>query len=405
MTSVDMSLRERIAETSRLWGYGGDPINRRPGLWRGKVVLDIGMGGGPHALPFLLGGAAGYIGVDPLVGTSHVRDKRSDVDPSIPPFHAFPFTPADIMAAFPACRLYSSKMEDVPLTEIAGRPELVVLSAVTEHLEDLDSVLAAAHRVAASGCTIWISHANYYGWPGHHRVPQTVRQLEAMEGKDPYSVVDWQHLDPAHPIQRQQNLNRVRLADFRAVLGRYFEIKEWRVQVCALERLTLEIRRRWKHFPLEELLAGMIFVCGVRRDRPLPLAARPLYHPPPDYLSDADFTHEDMEPFRRSNSVFFHDPISVIPNAYNDHAAAFLMASLAQGEPIVLKKYPREIHGIVGSVERPVDWHGGAWVRLAQPVPYDIFRDNDAQDWEIETTGYRVRIDSIRANANAGMKS
>lgn len=103
--------QREIAQAALDWDYGTDPINRRPVLWRGRTVLDIGMGGGPHCIPFLLGGAAGYVGVDPLVGTDHVRDERSDSDPKIPPFHAFPYSVGEMRAEFrkggaapPGCR-------------------------------------------------------------------------------------------------------------------------------------------------------------------------------------------------------------------------------------------------------------------------------------------------------------
>jgi SAM-dependent methyltransferase len=375
------SLQQQIADATRLWGYGSDPINRRPVLWRGKTVLDIGMGGGPHAIPFLLNGAAGYIGVDPLIGTDQVRDKRSNTDPSIPSFHAFPFTVADIMEAFPNCRLYSSKMEDVPLDEIEGRAEFVILNGVTEHLEDLGSVFGAAHRVTAKNCVIWISHANYYGWPGHHRAPQTLGQLKELDG-DPNGVIDWKHLDPSHPIYHQHNLNRVRLDDFRAVVDGYFEIKEWRIQVCALERLTPALRERWKRYTLEELLAGMVFVCGVRRDEPVPTAPRPLHHPPHEYLADADYSGEVIGPLKRSNLAYFHDRGRLLPATYNGMAAGRIMAGLAPGEEILLKKFPREIRGIVESVHRPKGWDGVAWVRLREPVTDEVLRD-DSLDWEI----------------------
>jgi hypothetical protein len=73
-----LTMRQReIAQAALDWGYGTSPINRRPVLWEGRTVLDIGMGGGPHCIPFLLGGASGYVGVDPLVGTEKVRDRRS----------------------------------------------------------------------------------------------------------------------------------------------------------------------------------------------------------------------------------------------------------------------------------------------------------------------------------------
>ena len=60
--------RQMLIDTTREWGYFlNDPaLTER---FRGKRVLDIGMGGGPHAIAFVESGAAAYIGVDPIAGS------------------------------------------------------------------------------------------------------------------------------------------------------------------------------------------------------------------------------------------------------------------------------------------------------------------------------------------------
>ena len=48
------SKQKEIIEKCEEWGYNGnDIIHRMPGHWKGKTVLDIGMGGGPHCVPFV----------------------------------------------------------------------------------------------------------------------------------------------------------------------------------------------------------------------------------------------------------------------------------------------------------------------------------------------------------------
>ena len=67
-------------EIARDWGYFAGSIKQRKDLWKGLRILDVGMGGGPHSLSYISLGAAGYYGVDPVAGTDHVRDFRSNKD-------------------------------------------------------------------------------------------------------------------------------------------------------------------------------------------------------------------------------------------------------------------------------------------------------------------------------------
>lgn len=376
--------QRQIASAAIDWGYGKSGINRRRALWEGRRILDIGMGGGPHCIPFLLGGASGYIGVDPLVGSDRVRDLRSNSDPSLPPYHAFPYNPDEMMEAFPGLHLYSSIVEEAADQIREHQPELIILSSVTEHLRDLEGVMRAAHNVSAPNAAIWMAHANYYSWTGHHRPPRTVDSFIRGE-PDPDNVSDWQHLNPDHHCYNNVNLNRVRLHDFHDVVDKYFRIIEWRVSIDAMDRLTKELREKWKKYTLEELLARTVFVCGVRREEPLntDFSERPLHHPGESYLADNDYSNEEMEPFRQSNLVYFDDQGRILSHGYNDGQGGRIMGNLRTGDHIVLKKFPREMRCTVKEVKKLAN--GVGWVRVDGNVPEDI-TENDDTDWTIAET-------------------
>ena len=111
------------------WGYGNQYIYTRPEIWKDKKILDIGMGGGPHCIPFIIGGAKSYVGVDPLVGTDLVKDMNSNRDSrNETGYGVFPHTPEIIMAEFDNIRLISGFLED-HIDEVADLDvDLVVLS-------------------------------------------------------------------------------------------------------------------------------------------------------------------------------------------------------------------------------------------------------------------------------------
>lgn len=380
--------QREIAQAALAWGYGSTHFNRRVALWQGRTMLDIGMGGGPHCIPYLLGGATGYIGVDPLVGTDKVHDKRSQHDPSIPTYHAFPYSVDEMMEAFPNLHLYSARMEDAAEMLQRHRPDLIVLSSVTEHLTNLDSVIQCAHAVSAPNSVIWISHANYYSWSGHHRPPRTVEDWK-RGCPDTHGVTDWRHLEHTHPCYSHVNLNRIRLGDFRAVIDKYFKIYEWRVVIDALDRLTPEIRQRWKQYTLEELAGRTIFVCGVRRDVPLETAidVRQLFHPADDHRSTVDYSSEDPEPLHRSNLVYFRDAERVVTHAYNNQEGGRIMANLASGDRIVLQKFPWLLECTIKGARKLSDRLG--WVEIEGRLPDDIAATDDG-NWTIVSTTPRA---------------
>src|SRR5712692_3760448 len=203
------------------WGYLDAGLCREELLYRGRKILDIGMGGGPHSVAFIVGGAVSYAGVDPMVGSTAVSDFRAMTNPTIPSYHEFPYSIDDIMSAFPNIRLYSGYMEELSEDIRTLGADFIALSNVTEHLEHPHEVIKAAYDATVKDALIWLSHANYYSWSGHHFNPRTLETWDRGE-PDHNANADWKHLDPGHHAYAMQSLNRMRLDDFRALIGKYF---------------------------------------------------------------------------------------------------------------------------------------------------------------------------------------
>jgi SAM-dependent methyltransferase len=153
--------RSAVIKAAHDWGYSGGAIKSRLDLWYGRRILDVGMGAGPHSIGFIEGGAASYVGVDPLVGSDHVRDFRNLKDPSLPAYHAFPYTTRDIMRIYPNIHLYSGLLEDVAAEIKANRVDIAMMAAVTEHLERPHDVVRSIWELLEPGGHLWISHCNY----------------------------------------------------------------------------------------------------------------------------------------------------------------------------------------------------------------------------------------------------
>lgn len=374
-----------LVQTARDWGYPNGAIRSRTDLWKGRRVLDVGMGAGPHSIGFIEGGAKSYTGVDPLLGSDHVRDFRNPGDPSIPAYHAFPYSMADIMRIYPTIKLYQGLLEDVAAEVRATKSDIALMSAVTEHLERPLDVFRAIWELLEPGGTIWMSHCNYYSWTGHHRAP---RGVATWDRSDPEQAkhVDWQHLEPSHPDYANPNFNRVRMADFRDAVEKYFDIVEWQVSVEGLSRLTPELRAKWSKYSLEELLGQNIYITG--RRRPVPrgsdLARRVFHHPPQTYLADRTYTDEPMEPYALAHSFYFSSIGKAFSHSDNDSAADQVFLRLKPGDKVTAVKFVEALKLTVKAVERP---DGGApRVTFVEAIPSAVLADSRDQ-WSFKEFG------------------
>ena len=363
--------RARLVEEAELWGYFKSSIKSRPDLWRGKRVLDIGMGGGPHCVPFIVGGAEAYIGVDPLVGTDHVRDFRAQKDPTATPYHAFPWDKDEIMALMPEVTLLPGTLEERADEVRNIKADFAMMSAVTEHLSDPASVFETIWHALEPGGLLWYSHNNYYSWTGHHRHPRSVAQYDPSNEAH-NSVIDWRHLEPDHPDYNNPNFNRTRLEDMRALTSKYFEIIEWKLALAAIERLTPEIRNRYSKYTLEELLSQVVYVTARRRDVPLDtdLSDMQFHHPALEYKADADYSGEDIDEYRLINMVYFSKPNRIISHSTNNFAGARLFEKMAPGETVVMTKGEKRLEYTVKDVR--TNDKGQAWLQVEEDLDPDI---------------------------------
>lgn len=380
-TLARFDARQRaIIDTVNEWGYFEVGVAREHHVYRGRNILDVGMGGGPHSVPFIVGGAASYTGVDPMVGTEHISDFRALSDLSRSAYAPFPYTPDEIMAAFPNIRLYSGYMEEVaPQLRVSGI-DFIALTSVTEHLEHPDQVIKAAWEAGADGAVIWIAHANYYSWTGHHLHPRTI---EAWDRGDPAQTanVDWAHLAPEHPSYSSSNLNRMRLDDFRALIDTYFEMLQWREHLEYAERLTPEIRERWKKYTTSELLTRTAYVYARKRPLPLPrdLSQLVFFHPDEEYRANEDHSRDSDAHIRASSLVYFCRTRTIGSHSYNDWAAGRVLGRAAVGGHVTLRKYDRTI---TLTVEKVAANPTGYYVQFVEDVAPEIY-DENSQEWEI----------------------
>ena len=375
--------RAALVEAVKSWGYFSDSFKTQRHLLGGRRLLDIGMGGGPHSVAFMeVSGCASYVGVDPQVGTDHVRDFRSNADPSVPPYHAFPYSPADVMRLYPEIKLYGDILENVKQEVRRHKVDFGYMGAVTEHLQQLPEVFETIWETLEPGALLWYSHCGYHSWSGHHRYPREVKQYDPANPAHAF-VADWKHLDPAHPDYSDGNYNRVRLADLRKLTEKYFEIVQWKPGLHATERLTPEIRRLHSKYTLEELLCQTLYVMGRRRDKPLDtdLSNIPFHHPGEDYLGGVDHSAADISPWRAYGSVYFGSPNTMHSHSDNDFAGDKVLASLQPGDSVRVRKHDSLLEFDVAAVKD----NGGGRIALvfAQNAPEGTSPDNRS-DWTIE---------------------
>ena len=382
-TVVDDAERARLIQTVRDWGYFDSVFaNKRP-LLEGRRLLDVGMGGGPFSIPAIeTAGCASYVGVDPKVGTSSVLDLRSETDKSVPPYHAFPHSPQEIMRIYPNIRLFGDVLENVKDEVRSFGADMAYMSSVTEHLEHLPEVFETIWDSLEPGSRLWFNHHGYHSWTGHHAHPRDVRQWDRANPAH-NRVVDWQHLDPAHPSYKDANFNRVRLADLRRLVDKYFHVLEWRYSFDAQERLTPEIRARYRKYTLEELLGRTVNVLAVRRDVKLDtdLSDTPFHHPPESYLADIDHSGDSLEGKYIYGSVFFAAGNRIAAHSTNNHAARLLFARLSVGDRLRLRKYFM-VHEFTVSAVQPVG-DGDFLVSFVESLPDDILA-SDRTEWSVD---------------------
>jgi SAM-dependent methyltransferase len=372
--------RKALMAAVREWGYFRGSISNRKDLWAGKRILDVGMGTGLHSIGYIENGAISYVGVDPIVGEDKIFDFRSRDNASIPQYHAFPFSVADIERMYPNIHLYKGIVEDRTRDIRKHKLDFGMLTAVSEHLRNPAEAFRAVWELLQPGSYVWINHCNYYSWTGHHRPPRSVASWDKTSPEHNQNV-DWKHLEPTHWGYTNPNFNRIRLEDIKVVISKYFDIVDWTVLVEALPRLTPQIRKKWKKYSLEELLGQHIYITGLRRDAPLNVTFddRQLYHPEESYRADRDYSDEDLSAFDLVGSVFFSKRAELCSHTDNNFAGLRVFERLKPGDTITVRKFLSRHRYTVAEIVRPKG--ANARLRLVEPVPEEIINGNHDQWW------------------------
>jgi len=364
------------------WGYFRGSIKSRTDLWKGRRLLDVGMGAGPHSVSFIEGGALSYVGVDPFVGSDHVRDFRNMQDPSLPGYHAFPYSTDQIMEIHDNVHLYSDFLENVGDEVKNHKVDMAMMAAVTEHLQRPDEVFKTIWEILSKDGLLWYSHCNYYSWSGHHRRPRNPKQWDHNDPEHE-KVVQWRHLEPDHPDYNNDNFNRVRICDLRDLTHKYFEILEWSVSVEGYELLTPDLRYKYRKYTLEELYGQNIYVTGRRRDVPLDmdLSDRQFFHPAEDYMAANEYFDEDRNLWDLMGSVYFGKNNMLNSHSNNSNAGSRLFNTLTSGDKLRVTKFVESMELTVDQVIRPK----GGLVRISfkEDVPDDLIENNYDQ-WQVK---------------------
>jgi len=222
-------------------GYLSWPRKLRP-LVQGRSVIDIGCGTGLHGIGFVVVGATRYVGVDPRIDPQ--RDRVKDLRTG--KWIQLGWTGADIMRMMPRIKLFSGGIEELPKDACF---DVALMHNVTEHLPDLESVLATTAKHLRPDGELVFNHHNFYSWNGHHLPPKRVSDIDASDPEQK-KYLDWAHLDyeppPNHYFRR--GLNKIRISDLKTMTERYFKIDEWVLVPSGpeqgAERLSDEIRAR-----------------------------------------------------------------------------------------------------------------------------------------------------------------
>ena len=328
--------RKRLAliEATKRFKQMGGPW----AMFKGKNVLDVGMGQGPIGVAALEKGVKTYTGLDPALciekpamthdkSTKHMTDGASCYRPCVlatssacteckskmsKKYRLFPYSGLDMMAAynsaaspnrlvllpgtFDSIRVQQAELQQQQLLR-PGQYDVATLMTVTEHLPDSHLVLRGIYEWTRPGTKLYVDHHNYYSFRGHHRDPDRV---SAIDDGNPFhrDHARWKHLEPTSLSYNDDNLNRMRLGDLVAAIDMYFTNCTYRASVPALARELLTcgakaprgsilaaLKRRG--FSREELLADHVHFTCYRRTTPAtpspdPRASWKLHHPPTD---------------------------------------------------------------------------------------------------------------------------
>lgn len=242
------------------------PVRPLAQLIAGKDVLDFGCGGGLMGPAFLICGARSYTGIDLQADLGRREAQNKRLRRRMP----FPYSPAELMEKIPRMRVRTG--DDAALGA-KDRFDVATMLMVTEHLMDLEGVLASLSRVIRPGGKLYFSHHNYYCWNGHHMPPRSIDQI-APENPQQAALYDWNHVIAKPPPEHYSatHLNQVRIGQLRDLVEKYYDIVDWVLvptdEARGSRRLTPAIRAKLQDYSEEELLTQAVKCVAVPKGAP-----------------------------------------------------------------------------------------------------------------------------------------
>jgi SAM-dependent methyltransferase len=227
-----------------------------------KDVLDVGCGSGVHGLSFIMAGARSYTGLDPLIDLASSKVKHK----SLRYWTDFGYTAGQIADLVPGVELIRGVFEDVAPDRMF---DVAAMHNATEHFHNLEQIFSGVAARLRPGGKVVFQHHNYFAWNGHHMQPKLISNIQPGNPKHE-RYMDWAHLrfidEPDPDIDGK--VNKVRIGELRAIIERYFEIREWRLIPSkawqGAGRLTDEIAARWPAYSREELTTQSVFCVAER---------------------------------------------------------------------------------------------------------------------------------------------
>ncbi len=231
-----------------------------------KDILDIGCGEGIESIGYVIVGVRSYTGVDPVVKLHRDNPKNNRSGTR----EEFGWTPRQIVSQFSRVRLIRGTSEELGSDQDF---DVAVLHNVTEHLLQIEEVLASAAARLRPGGRLIFNHHNFYCWNGHHMTPKTVDQIKA-DDPEQSRYLDWAHIRFAAPEGHyfHRGLNKIRLDELRAIVERYYDIEVWNeipsTKQIGGRRLTGAVVARFPHLTRRDLAIHNVFCVAKRKHAP-----------------------------------------------------------------------------------------------------------------------------------------
>jgi len=225
---------------------------------QGRDVLEVGCGGGLHAIGYMIVGVRRYVGVEPRMDLdlSYAKNRRKRRKEEVGT------TPRQMVRRFRRLRFLPGSIEDVALGEDF---DVIILHNVTEHLMRIDEAFQQVSEHLRPGGLVIFNHHNFYCWNGHHKPPKYVEDIDPVSPEQK-RYIDWNHLlmgPDKEATYLKSQVNRIRLDDLRALTEKHFQIETWYEREIddrrGAGRLTGEIRARYPQLTVRELTTQGVF--------------------------------------------------------------------------------------------------------------------------------------------------